>query len=181
MSLGQMVYEIEVSNDELIYRSFFKIPPNDTPQKDAEFILNREDLSPRLSKKWLQISEGEILLEAQYSEKEVVLTLSSPYGNKKTSFRISQPVYDMEQMFFLLSLNKAINFENQRFSVLIPASGMIWNGRMQKISEDEDSFEVKYTLAGEIIYLRYQKKEPYRLLTLRAPHRGYDLILEEDM
>ena len=172
-----MVYEIETGNDELIYRSFFIIHPNETPQKDAEFILNRSDLSPRLSRKWLQISEGEILIEAHYQDKAVDLTLSSPYGVKKTSLDISQPVYDMEQMFFLLSLEKSGNFENRQFSVLIPASGMIWTGRMTQVNQDENSVEMKYTLAGEIIFLRYQKAEPYHLLSMRAPNRGYDLIL----
>ncbi|NLJ49279.1 MAG: hypothetical protein GX428_06810 [Candidatus Atribacteria bacterium] len=177
--LGEMIYEIETTNQEVLFRSFFTTNQNEDPQKDIELVINRENLTPILSKKWLKISEGEIIIEAQYNQERVNVILISPYGRKEVSLKTSLPTYDMEQVFFLPGLENTGNFQERLFPVLIPASGMIWSGKIMKIDEDEKSIHLKYTLAGEILFLQYEKAAPYRLLTMKAPNRGYDLILKE--
>ncbi|WP_367354981.1 hypothetical protein [Atribacter sp.] len=177
--LGEMIYEIETTNQEVLFRSFFSTNQNENPQKDIELVINRKNLSPILSKKWLKISEGEIIIEAQYNQERVNVILISPYGRKEVSLKTSFPIFDMEQVFFLPGLENSGEFPNRQFPVLIPASGMIWTGKIVKIDEDEKSVQLKYTLAGEILFLQYEKAAPYRLLTMKAPNRGYDLILKE--
>lgn len=179
MVLGEMIYEIETTNQETVFHSFFTTNQNEDPQKDIELVINRENLAPILSKKWLKISEGEIIIETRYSQEKVNIILSSPYGGKEVSLKIMKPTYDMEQIFFLPSLENTGDFQERQFPVLIPASGMIWMGKIVKVNEDERSVQLKYTLAGEVLYLEYEKVAPYRLLTMKAPNRGYDLILKD--
>ena len=181
MVLGEMFYEIETIGQEMIFRSFFITNQDEEPQKDIELIISLEDLAPKLSKKWLKISEGEITIEAQYSQEKVNVILESPYGKKEASLKITKPTFDMEQIFFLPSLENSGKFIDRQFPVLVPASGMIWSGKILKVDEDENSVILKYTLAGEILYLQYEKAVPYRLLTMKAPNRGYDLILKDEM
>lgn len=181
MVLGEMTYEIETINQEMIFRSFFITNQNENPQKDIELFINRDNLTPILSKKWLKISEGEIIIEAQYSQEKVNVILVSPYGKKEVSLKIPKMTYDMEQIFFLPSLENSGEFLNRQFPVLVPASGMIWSGRIVKLNEDEKSVQLKYTLAGEILFLQYEKAAPYRLLSMKAPNRGYELILKDEM
>jgi hypothetical protein len=177
--LGEMIYEIENTNQEVHFRSFFSTNQNENRQKDIELVINRKNLSPILSKKWLKISEGEIIIEAQYNQERVNVILISPYGRKEVSLKTSFPTFDMEQVFFLPGLENSGEFPYRQFPVLIPASGMIWSGKIVKIDEDEKSVQLKYTLAGEILFLQYEKAAPYRLLTMKAPNRGYDLIFKE--
>ena len=174
-----MIYEIENTNQEVHFRSFFSTNQNENRQKDIELVINRKNLSPILSKKWLKISEGEIIIEAQYNQERVNVILISPYGRKEVSLKTSFPTFDMEQVFFLPGLENSGEFPYRQFPVLIPASGMIWSGKIVKIDEDEKSVQLKYTLAGEILFLQYEKAAPYRLLTMKAPNRGYDLIFKE--
>lgn len=181
MVLGEMIYEIETMNEEMIYRSFFITNQDEEPQRDMELIVNRENLTPVLSRKWFEISEGEIILETRYSKDKAEVILISPYGKKEASLKVTEPIYDMEQIFFLPNLENTGNFQNRQFSVLVPASGMTWLGRINKVDEDEKSIKLKYTLAGEILYLQYEKSFPYHLLSLEAPNRGYDLILKEEI
>ncbi len=55
---------------------------------------------------------------------------------------------------------------------------MVWRGKIQKIAENEEEEIFRFTLGGEITYLRYQKEKPL-LLELQAPQRGYNLVLED--
>ena len=78
-----MIYEIETTNQEVLFRSFFSTNQNENPQKDIELVINRKNLSPILSKKWLKISEGEIIIEAQYNQERVNVILISLMVEKK--------------------------------------------------------------------------------------------------
>ncbi|MBP9016102.1 MAG: hypothetical protein KBH15_06325, partial [Candidatus Atribacteria bacterium] len=102
------------------------------------------------------------------------IKITSPEGTKEATISIPSPTFDSEEIPYLIG---KLSYEEKAISVLVPISGMVWRGEIQKIAESEEEETFRFTLGGEITYLRYQKEIP-RLLELQAPQRGYNLVLE---
>ncbi len=173
---GKMIYEVEEENDLLQIRSFIKLAEEER-ERDAQLTILRDTYEPLHSQKWVRIPGGEIVIETIYEERKARITITSPEGTKEATISIPFPTFDSEEIPYLIG---KLSCEKEKvISVLVPISGMVWRGKIQKIAQSEEEETFRFTLGGEITYLRYQKEKP-RLMELQAPQRGYNLVLEDN-
>ena len=173
--IGKMIYEVEEENNFLQIKSFIKLAEKEM-ERDAQLTILRDTYEPLRSQKWVKIPGGEIVIETTYEERKAHIKISSPEGTKEATISLPSPVFDSEEIPYLIG--KLSCEQEKAISVLVPISGMVWRGKIQKIAENEEEEIFRFTLGGEITYLRYQKEKPL-LLELQAPQRGYNLVLED--
>ncbi|MDI3543662.1 MAG: hypothetical protein PWP57_1267, partial [Candidatus Atribacteria bacterium] len=172
--VGKMIYEVEEEDGAWQIQSF--IEAEGRREQDAQLTISSDTYEPLHSKKWVRIPGGEIVIETTYQEGKAQIKIISPEGTKEATISIPSPTFDSEEIPYLIG---KLSCEEKTISVLVPISGMVWRGKMQKIAETEEEETFRFTLGGEITYLRYQKEIP-RLLELQAPQRGYNLVLEDN-
>ena len=171
--VGKMIYEVEEENGTWQIQSFIEVEGK--REQDAQITISPDTYEPLHSKKWVRIPGGEIVIETIYQKGKAQIKITSPEGTKEATISIPSPTFDSEEIPYLIG---KLSCEEKAISVLVPISGMVWRGEIQKIAESEEEETFRFTLGGEITYLRYQKEIP-RLVELRAPQRGYNLVLED--
>ncbi|HXL01731.1 MAG TPA: hypothetical protein PK016_01205 [Candidatus Atribacteria bacterium] len=171
--VGKMIYEVEEENGAWQIQSFIEVEGK--REQDAQITISPDTYEPLHSQKWVRIPGGEIVIETTYQEGKAQIKITSPEGTKEATISIPSPTFDSEEIPYLIG---KLSYEEKAISVLVPISGMVWRGEIQKIAESEEEETFRFTLGGEITYLRYQKETP-RLVELRAPQRGYNLVLED--
>ncbi|MCX6090454.1 MAG: hypothetical protein NTX88_08845 [Candidatus Atribacteria bacterium] len=176
--VGETVYEIKQDNSQIRIVSFFRMRKEEKWENDGELVLESTTGSPIFSRKWISLPQGNMILETSYTKEGMEIRMKAPEGEKRALLPESGPVFDMEEVGFLPSLLGLDRFTHQILRVLIPVSGMVWQGIIWKISETDQTVDFGYTLAGEILYLKYQKAAPQELVELHAPSRGYTLKLK---
>lgn len=172
--VGKMIYEVEEENGAWQIQSFIEVEGK--REQDAQITISPDTYEPLHSQKWVRIPGGEIVIETTYQEGKAQIKITSSEGTKEATISIPSPTFDSEEIPYLIG--KLSCEEKKVISVLVPISGMVWRGEIQKIAESEEEETFRFTLGGEITYLRYQKETP-RLVELRAPQRGYNLVLED--
>lgn len=172
--IGKMIYEVEEENNFLQIKSFIKLAEEEM-ERDAQLTILRDTYEPLRSQKWVKLPGGEIVIETIYEERKAQIKITSPEGAKEATVSLPSPVFDSEEIPYLIG--KPPCEKEKVISVLVPISGMVWRGKIQKIAQSEEEETFRFTLGGEITYLRYQKEKP-RLVELQAPQRGYNLVLE---
>jgi len=170
--VGKMIYEVEEENGNWQIQSFIEVEGK--REQDAQITISPDTYEPLHSQKWVRIPGGEIVIETIYQKGKAQIKITSPEGTKEAIVSIPSPTFDSEEIPYLIG---KLSCEEKAISVLVPISGMVWRGEIQKIAESEEEETFRFTLGGEITYLRYQKEIP-RLLELQAPQRGYNLVLE---
>ena len=171
--MGKIIYEVEEENGVWQIQSFIEVEGK--REQDAQITISPDTYEPLHSQKWVRIPGGEIVIETIYQEGKAQIKITSPEGTKEATISIPSPTFDSEEIPYLIG---KLSCEGKKvISVLVPISGMVWRGEIQKIAESEEEETFRFTLGGEITYLRYQKETP-RLVELRAPQRGYNLVLE---
>jgi len=173
--IGKMIYEVEEENNFLQIKSFIKLAEEEM-ERDAQLTILRDTYEPLRSQKWVKLPGGEIVIETIYEERKAQIKITSPEGAKEATVSLPSPVFDSEEIPYLIG--KPPCEKEKVISVLVPISGMVWRGKIQKIAQSEEEETFRFTLGGEITYLRYQKEKP-RLVELQAPQRGYNLVLED--
>ena len=171
--VGKMIYEVEEENGAWQIQSFIEVEGK--REQDAQITISPDTYEPLHSQKWVRIPGGEIVIETTYQEGKAQIKITSPEGTKEATISIPSPTFDSEEIPYLIG---KLSYEEKAISVLVPISGMVWRGEIQKVYESEEEETFRFTLGGEITYLRYQKETP-RLVELRAPQRGYNLVLED--
>ncbi len=172
---GKMIYEVEEENGVLQIRSFIQLSQGER-ERDAQITILRDTYEPLHSQKWVKLPGGEIVIETIYEERKAQIKITSPEGAKEATISLPSPTFDSEEIPYLIG--KLPCEKEKVISVLVPISGMVWRGKIQKIAQSEEEETFRFTLGGEITYLRYQKEKP-RLMELQAPQRGYNLVLED--
>lgn len=171
--VGKMIYEVEEENGNWQIQSFIEVEGK--REQDAQITISPDTYEPLHSQKWVRIPGGEIVIETIYQKGKAQIKITSPEGTKEAIVSIPSPTFDSEEIPYLIG---KLSCEEKAISVLVSISGMVWRGEIQKIAESEEEETFRFTLGGEITYLRYQKEIP-RLLELQAPQRGYNLVLED--
>ncbi len=174
--VGKMIYEVEEENGAWQIQSFIEVEGK--REQDAQITISPDTYEPLHSQKWVRIPGGEMMIETIYEEGKAHIKITSPEGTKETIISIPSPTFDSEEIPLPYLIGN-LSCEEKTISVLVPISGMVWRGKIQKIAESEEEETFRFTLGGEITYLRYQKEKP-RLLELQAPQRGYNLVLEDN-
>ncbi|HSV30610.1 MAG TPA: hypothetical protein VLH40_01125 [Atribacteraceae bacterium] len=145
--------------------------------EDSGVVMDSQTLRPLSSRKNIPYpaAGGVLELDTRYQEHAASIRLRSPAGTKEASIPLIGPTYDLEQIPLLFSLLDPTAIESLNVSILVPISGMVWRGRLRRVSEDTESIRFRFTLAGEVLYFRFSREAPYLPLEIEAPHRGYVL------
>ncbi|NSW75676.1 MAG: hypothetical protein HPY68_02660 [Candidatus Atribacteria bacterium] len=173
---GRLQYTIE-SLDTGFRVTSSLIDTHGTVRKNFE-LFTSGNWEPSLSYKWIQTPRGEALLESRYQGKTVELQLQAPWGTKKTRLHFSPPVFDFEEIPFLFSPLLRGEIKGGTVSIFIPVSGMFWKGKFQPREENGNEITLRFTLAGEVIILRYLKNH-LMPEEMHFPQRGYTLLLQD--
>ncbi|MCX7667697.1 MAG: hypothetical protein N2Z84_02050 [Atribacterota bacterium] len=172
---GQFRYIIESPGTGFHITSFLT-DTHGNVRKNFELFTSR-DWEPSSSYKWIQTPRGEMLLESHYQGGTVDLQLQAPWGTKKTHLRFRPPVFDVEEIPFLLSPLLRGGTKEETIPIFIPVSGMFWKGKLKTVEENDREITLRFALAGEVMLFRYLKNHmmPQEMHFLQ---RGYILLLQ---
>ena len=140
----------------------------------AELWFSTQNGLPIRSLKWVYTPQGILKLESNYYGDHLEIHLSAPQGQKRSRIYLKKPVFDFEQLFFLVA--KWQNRNTASFPVFVPISGMVWKARLKKIQDPTTKKSFLVQIAGEKLYLIYEHEELYPS-KVKAPQRGYQLVL----
>lgn len=170
--LGKFIYFVEGKGDVLHVTITLSSETQD--RKEAELWFSAKNGLPIRSLKWVYTPQGTLELESNYYSDHLEIHLSTPQGQKRSRIYLKKPVFDFEQLFFVVG--KWQNRSTASLSVFVPISGMIWKARLKKIQDSTSKKSFLVQIAGEKLYLTYEHEELYPS-KVKAPQRGYQLVL----
>ena len=172
---GKLQYTVE-SLDAGFRIVSFRSGGNEGVREDFELLVSKT-WEPLFSRRWIRTPKGEMLLETRYGKKTIELQLQTPWGGKRAQLRSCSPVFDVEEVPFLLGFFWKKITGRECLSVFIPVSGMFWKGKIEARKGGEKTV-FRLVLAGEEIILHYDKTS-IMPREIHFPQRGYVLLLQE--
>lgn len=171
--LGKFIYFFEEKGDLL--HVTINLSSEVQNRKEAELWFSTQNGLPIRSLKWVYTPQGILELESNYYGDYLEIHLSAPQGQKRSRISLKKPVFDFEQLFFVVT--KWQNRSTASLPVFVPISGMVWKARLKKIQDSSSKKLFLVQIAGEKLYLTYEHEELYPS-KVKAPQRGYQLVLK---